>query len=112
MLSRNNKQITKQTKILKSLITHTIGLMFSLPNKVKNKAYIFSFNSEKRRSLHMFFVFYHIDVIFLDKNKKVVEILENFKPFTIFTSKKDSQFIIECERKTICKNGIKEGIKL
>ena len=35
----------------------------------------------------MFFVFFPIDVLFLDKNKKVVELKENFKPFSIYFPK-------------------------
>lgn len=43
----------------------------------------------------MFFVFYPIDVIFLDENYKVVDFKEDFKPFTFYTSKKPAKYIIE-----------------
>ncbi len=61
----------------------------------KKRILVFEFDKEKYHSLHMFFVFFPIDVIFLDKNKRVVEIKKNFKPFTIYNSKKKAKYIIE-----------------
>ena len=60
----------------------------------------------------MFFVFYPIDVLFLDKNKKIVEIKENFKPFTLHNPKNKAQYIIELPKGTIkqTKTGIGDTI--
>jgi len=80
------------SKRCRGLWSKARGLMFS---KKRDLGLIFIFNSEKIRSLHMFFVFYPIDVLFLDSGKKVVEIKENFLPFTFFYPAKKSQFIIE-----------------
>ena len=52
-------------------------------------------------SLHMFFVFFKIDVLFLDKNKKVVDLKKNFLPFTIYNPKKRAMFVIELPSNTI-----------
>jgi len=68
-----------------------LGLMFCL----KPRTLIFDFDQEHIISLHMFFVFFPIDVIFLDKDKRVIEIKRNFKPFTIHESKNKAQYIIE-----------------
>jgi uncharacterized protein len=76
---------------LKSFFSKGIGLMF---RKKINKPYIFIFNKEKIISLHMFFVFMPIDVLFLDKNKKVVE-KTTLKPFTIYTPKNKAKYVIE-----------------
>lgn len=78
--------------------------MFS---KKANKALIFIFKKERRISLHSFFVFYPIDILFLDSKKKVVEIKENFLPFNIYIPKKKSKFIIELPAGTIKKSGTK-----
>ena len=61
--------IVKNAKVCKSIFSKTFGLMFS-----KKKSLIFIFNKEKIIPLHMFFVFYPIEVSFLNKNKIVVEI--------------------------------------
>lgn len=65
----------------------------------RKKNLIFVFKNEKRRSLHMFFVFFPIDVLFLDKNKKIIEIKRNLKPFSSYRSKKKAKFIVELAEK-------------
>ena len=69
----------------------------------KSKTLIFVFKKEKIAPLHMFFVFYPIDVLFLNKNNIVVEIKENFKPFSFYNPKNKAKYIIE-----IPKNIVKE----
>jgi uncharacterized protein len=76
---------------LKSIFSKGIGLMFK--TKI-NKPYIFIFDKEKIIQLHMWFVFMTIDVIFLDRNKKIVE-MSTLKPFTLYTPKKKAMYIIE-----------------
>ncbi len=99
--------LAKNAKICKSVLSKTLGLMFSKPQPL-----IFIFNKEKIIPLHMFFVFYPIDVLFLDKNKIVVEIKENFKPFTIYTSKNKALYIIELPKGIIKKSKTKIGDKI
>ena len=70
--------------------------MFTSSSAVRDKAMVLVFKREKTVSLHMFFVFYPVDVIFLDRAKKVIEIKMNFKPFTIYVPKKKAQYVIEC----------------
>ena len=43
----------------------------------------------------MFFVFYPIDILFLNKNKEIVEIKQNLKPFAFYTPKSKAKYIIE-----------------
>ncbi len=82
--------IAKNAKVCKSIFSKTFGLMFS-----KKKSLIFIFNKEKIIPLHMFFVFYQIEILFLDKNKKVVEMKKNFSPFTFYDPKNKSKYVIE-----------------
>jgi len=46
-------------------------------------------------SLHMWFVFFPIDVLFLNKNKKIIEIKKDFRPFRFYTTKKKARYAIE-----------------
>jgi len=68
------------------------GLMFS-----KKKNLIFNLNKESRINsiIHTFFVFFPIDVYWLDKNKNIVDFRLNVKPFTIKIPKKRAKYIIE-----------------
>ncbi|MDP7323060.1 MAG: DUF192 domain-containing protein [Candidatus Woesearchaeota archaeon] len=91
--------IAKNAKVCKSIFSKTFGLMFS-----KKKSLIFIFNKEKIIPLHMFFVFYPIEVSFLNKNKIVVEIKENFMPFSCYSPKNKAQYIIELPKGTIKKS--------
>ena len=81
---------TKEFKVCKSFFSKLRGLMFSKP-----KMLVFDFDREEYRSLHMFFVFFPIDLVFLDENKTVIEIKKDFKPFTIYNSKTKAQYVIE-----------------
>ena len=60
---------------------------------------MFVFKKEKIIPLHMLFVFFPINVLFLNKNKKIVEIKNNFKPFTFYTPKNKAMYIVELTEK-------------
>lgn len=106
------KNITKKEiiaanyKICGDSFSKFIGLMFS---KKQNKALIFKFNAEQIISLHMLFVFCPIDVLFLDKNKIVVDKKENFNPFTFYSSKKKAAYAIELPEGAIKKSKTEIG---
>lgn len=102
--------IAKKKEICSSVHSKAIGLMFS--PKIKNYGMIFNFNKEDKRELHMFFVFFPIDVIFLDKNRKVVELKENFLPFTLYFPKKKAQYVIEVEKGAIRKSKTRLGDRI
>ena len=100
--------LEKKYKICKNIFSKTLGLMFS----TKPKTLIFIFKKEKIIPLHMFFVFFPIEVLFLDKNKIVVEIKENFKPFTFYNPRKKSKYIIELPKDSIKKSKTKINDKI
>lgn len=105
---RNSKILAKKAKPCKSIFSKSLGLMFSK----KNKTLVFIFKKEKIVPLHMFFVFYPIDVLFLDKYKKVIEIKENFMPFTSYTPKNRAKYVIELPNNTVrnTKTGVGDTI--
>lgn len=108
MLIKNiakNKIISNNAKLCNSLLKF-IGLMFSRKNK---RVLILKFNEEKNISLHMFFVFYPIDVLFLNKNKIVVDKKESFKPFTFYKSRKKAMYAVEMPSGTIKRTKTETG---
>ena len=85
-----------------SLLRKASGLMFS-----PQKDLLFIEQQEKIIPLHMFFVFYPIDVVYLDGSRKVVEIKEHFLPFTFYTPKKKAQYVLELKSGVIHASGTK-----
>jgi len=81
----------KQIRYCKSIFSKSLGLMFSKP---KDLALVFIFTKEKSLSMHMLFVFYKIDIFWLDKNKRVTAVQKGCKPFT-FIRARPAQYIIE-----------------
>ena len=73
---------------------------------------IFVFKKEKIIPLHMLFVFFPIDVLFLDKDRKVVELKEKFMPFAFYTPKYKALYIIELPSGIIKKTKTRVGDNL
>ena len=110
MLKHKNKTIARNVRTRKSIQGKALGLMFSRKEDMKNSCLIFDFKEEQVIPLHMIFVFYAIDVIYTNKDKKIVEIKRKFKPFTFYTPKKKAKYVIELA-KNASKN-LKVGDKL
>jgi len=90
---KNGKVIAGKTKICKTALELSRGLMFSSRNE--DLGMVLEFSNERKVSLHMFFVFYPIDVVFLDASFKVVEIKKNFMPFTFYNSSRKAKYAVE-----------------
>ena len=101
--------ISRDGRMCYSSLSKFIGLMFSVEQK---NALVFKFKKEIIISLHMLFVFYPIDVIFLDKNKKVVDLKKNFRPFAFYNSKKKARYAIELPSGTINRTKTEIGDKI
>lgn len=88
--------VSEEAQNCSSLWKKASGLMF-LPQK----DLLFIEKKERIISLHMFFVFYPIDVLYLDATKTVVDIKEKFLPFTFYTPKHKAQYVLELKHGTI-----------
>lgn len=105
----NSAKIISKVRLADSSWLRLKGLMFE-NEKLFDYALVFAFPFESKvnATIHMLFVFFPIDVIFLDKNKKVVDIVKGLKPFTPSCSpKKPAKFLIELPEGKAA--GIKEG---
>jgi hypothetical protein len=76
------------------------GLMFSRPKNL-----VFAFDQDSHVPLHMFFVFFPIDVFYLDAHKKVIEAKKNFKPFTLHTPRNKARYVVEVPSPSTIKVG-------
>ncbi len=88
--------VSEKALCLSSLWGKASGLMLS-----SQKDLLFIEQKEKIIPLHMFFVFYPIDVVYLDSTRTVVDIKEHFLPFTFYTPKKKAQYVLELKSGTI-----------
>ncbi len=118
MMKKNLRNTTRKTilakdfRICRSPWSKAIGLMFSKEKKVKEKSLIFEFSNEGKRALHMWFVPYSIDVLFLDEKKQVVEMKERFKPWHYYSPKNKSKYVIELPAGTVKKCKTRIGDKM
>lgn len=72
-------------------IKNYIGYMFKTK---KTKAVLLVSNKKKKIDLHTWFVFFPLNMYFLDENFKVVEI-RKAKPFSFIFPENKSKFILE-----------------
>lgn len=86
-----------KTKYLTNFLLKLKGLMFC-KSLNKEEGIILVANNEGifDTAIHMFFVFFPIDVVWLNKNLEVVDYKRNIKPFTPFIKpKKSAKYILE-----------------
>lgn len=84
------KLISREEKLCYGMFSQLRGLMFS-----KRKNLVFVFDKERNVSLHNWFVFFPIDVLFLDSRKRIVEIKMRLRPFGFYFAKKKVKYVIE-----------------
>jgi len=104
-----NLMVTGRVRLADSFLKRFMGLMFSR-KKDFNYALVFPLGKESREraAIHMLFVFFAIDVAFLDSGKKVVDVVKGLKPFTfIYVPKKAASYVVELPPGKA--NGISEG---
>ena len=73
---KSNLVVCKKVKTANDFFARLKGLMFSRDLPDCDGLLITSCNS-----IHTFFMNYSLDIIFLDRNLKVIKILRNFKPW-------------------------------
>ncbi|MBI4149993.1 DUF192 domain-containing protein [Candidatus Woesearchaeota archaeon] len=83
--------LAAEYRLCSSFFSRCKGLMFS----IKPRSLVMAFHKEQKVGIHMMFVFFPIDVLWVDKEQKVVAIQEHLKPFSAATSKELAQYVIE-----------------
>ena len=88
--------LAKESKLCKTPFQKARGLMFSKPRNL-----VFIFHPKQQVSLHMFFVFFPIDIVCLSSNQKVIELKEDFKPLALYKTRRPCTYLIELPAGTI-----------
>jgi len=91
------------------------GLMFRR-SLGKNKGMLFIFNSEARWGIVMFGMRFPIDIIWVGKNMRVVDIVEGARPCLLFCRtyrpKKKAKYVLEVNSGFVKRHRIKLGSRL
>ncbi|MEJ5165623.1 MAG: DUF192 domain-containing protein [Thermoanaerobaculia bacterium] len=110
----NGKSV--KVEIAKTEEERALGLMFrhSLP---EDRGMLFIFEKEDFQSFWMKNCFFPLDLIFIDKKGKIVDIKENFEPCKedpcpTYKSKEKAIYVLEVEGGFVRKNNIKIGIEV
>lgn len=111
LLKSNGKIIASDVEFAQSFLSQTLGLMFR-KNIQNDYALVFEMRKPKRVSLHMLFVGFPIDVLFLDESKTITKTAQ-LSPWTGRVSSGEKvKYIIEMSDGTISKNDLVVGEQL
>lgn len=105
---RNKKKLITDVELVLSPAKQMRGLMF----RKRERNLLFVFPKERRVDLHMFFVFFPIDVVLLDEKQIVVSAKERFKPFRVWMPRKKAKYVLELPEGMVSKLKIKVGDRL
>jgi len=108
----NSVILADKVKFYTDIFSRSKGLRFARPLR-KGQAIILAAQQEStmETTIDMFFVFFPIDVLWLSKDKEVVDIKRNVKPFTpMIIPRKPAQYVVELKKGVT--NNIKLGDKL
>lgn len=105
-----------KVEIAKTEEERALGLMFrhSLP---EGRGMLFIFEKEDFQSFWMKNCFFPLDLIFIDKNNKIVDIKENFEPCKedpcpTYKSKEKAIYVLEVQGGFVKNNNIRTGIEV
>ena len=102
----NGAVLCDQTIVLSEKREKSKGLMFT---RKKDAGFIFVFGKSQVLALHTFFMFYPIDVIWIDNRGRIVDSRENLKPFKLVIPDKESCHFIELPSGTLRRTMTKIG---
>ena len=100
-----NTIIALGSNVADSELSRAIGLMFSRPTQA---AMVLKFGKDVPISLHTYFVFFPIDILFVDSKLRVVE-LTAMQPFATYSAKRKARYVVELPAGTIRKSKTRVG---
>ncbi|MDO8647559.1 MAG: DUF192 domain-containing protein [Candidatus Diapherotrites archaeon] len=114
VIRKGKKQLVlEKSMIADSSFKRFKGLMLESKENF-DYALVFPLDFESRygASIHMMFMNFPIDVLFLNSRKEIVDVVESLKPWTLnCTPKKPAKYIIEMPAGIARKKKIKVGEK-
>jgi uncharacterized membrane protein (UPF0127 family) len=104
--------VAAEVEYADTMLKQIVGLMFrkSVP---ESYAMVFSMGRDNREGIHMLFMRFPIDIAFLDKDKKIIDIRQNLKPWTgLAFSHRPFRYAIELPAGAAARSSLKLGERL
>ncbi len=101
----------KNPKIITSAFFQAIGLRLHKQLK-EDESLVFVLPEKSKQAIDMLFVFFPIDILWLDEKRKIIHLQKNAKPFCFYFSKKKAKYIVELRKGIINKNKLRLRQKL
>lgn len=98
LLKYNGVVIAKNIEFARTMVKQALGLMFRRSISL-DYAMIFVLKKPSKVNVHMFFVFFPIDVIFLNEEKKICE-FSRLRPWVGFKAIKNIKYVLEMKAGT------------
>jgi uncharacterized membrane protein (UPF0127 family) len=93
----NGESFCKKVIVSTSMKQRIVGLIFSDEIPSQAEGYLIS----PGNSIHTFFMNYPLDLVFLDKNFKVIKIIKNMKPWRMTLIYLRSSHVLEIKSGTV-----------
>ena len=107
IVKHKSRVVAKNVKYCDSVLSRFLGLMLT---RKGNAVLVSRRESVHGSSIHMFFMLRSLDIVWLDRDMKVVDIVKNVKPFTAYLApKRKAMYVLEMEVGNL---KLKEGDKL
>lgn len=100
----STKSLPYSIKIANTFSTRLIGLMFRKTPLNKEGLWITPCNS-----IHMFFMNFPIDAVFLDKKERIVKLVPDLKPWKFVKPVAQAHSVVELPAGTIVEFALQEG---
>ena len=100
--STQNRLIADDIKIAQNFFTRSVGLIFK-KSLLENEGLII----KPCFSVHTFFMRFKIDILFVNKQNKIIALYENVKPWRILPLHFKSYYVIELPAGSISSKNIK-----
>ncbi|NJD53579.1 MAG: DUF192 domain-containing protein [Candidatus Methanoperedens sp.] len=107
VLKYDGVMIANNIEFARTMAKQAIGLMFRR-SILPDYSMIFILKKPSGVNVHMFFVFFPIDVIFLNNEKKVMG-FSGLKPWVGYKAMKDIKYVLEMKAGTIVKFNLSIG---
>lgn len=101
--------LVKEHRIYGSVWLKALGLMFRLRHP--GYGVLFPFSRPQRVSIHMLFVFFPLDILWLDGRKRVVA-LRTLRPFTFASPEAMASSVLELPAGTIATSRTRKGDRI
>lgn len=111
LINKTKKNSLGEYDFANSFISRLLGLMFKEDLQRGLILKLPKSRSRKGSAIHMFFMRFPLDIVFIDSNKKVVDMI-SIEPWKTYTPLAPARYVIEMKKGTINKFNIEVGDEL